>query len=184
MKTKLISVLALMTIAATASIAKATTKYTWMENDGRACKSYYYGDDVRYTISGVENACSNCSKTIWCPVELIKDSDLISVGPVTISDVTILYYDGNDAQQDFSCRPQLRDSNGGLTLGPLWYTPAGRSGSYYTPYTWWDPFAGLDFQFSNYKQNGLAVGCTLPATGGGGNSIIYEVKATFAYQNQ
>lgn len=173
----------LLQFASPQARATTVTANTWMENDGRACKSQFYTDDVIYTISGVENNCSNCSKTLICPIEVVKDSTLISPGPVTISDVTIMYYDGNDAQQDFYCRPYLRDSNGGNTLGALWYAPAGRSAQPYPMNTWWNPFGNLNMALSNYQQNGLMVACTLPQTGGGGRSIIYMQKATFTYNN-
>jgi hypothetical protein len=121
---------------------------------------------------------------VYCPIQVVKDSDLISPGPVTVNDAVLMYYDGNTASNDFTCRPVLRDSNGAQTWGPLQATPAGKSPGGYNQLIWYDPFVGQNLALSNYKQHGLYFACVMPATGTGGNSIIFMQKATLAYQGQ
>jgi hypothetical protein len=169
----------------TAGFALAATRNTWHEMAGHACASGRNGDDVTFGQSGIGNNCNSggCQKMFYCPVQMVKDSDLISPGPVTIGDAVIALIDNNESSNDFWCRPFLKDSYGGISVGPTQYTAAGHSPNIQR-LVWWDPFSGLNLASSNYREDAMFFECQVPIRSNAyGTSSILLQKATFNEQN-
>ena len=172
--------------------AQATTQNTWFESPGEACqpevssdlvtRGYFVGKDNRgYIEPGIYTRTLGHFK---CPIQLVKDSDLISPGPVTVADITFVVLDRNAGSNDFDCYARLFDENGGLWESPITYTPPGGLDVLQT-FTIWDPFSGKTFDLAHYSGDSLVLLCFVPDVGtvGTGTSGVVMYRASFQYEN-